>query len=199
MTANESEKRKQATLLLAQDDIRHQLALEALQFADGDDAELAAVDDTDDLDFEGERLAWRLREIKRLRRDREIYVNAEKEREELELLRQSRTEAELEAEAEAESEAKLDAKKKKNGESGFLQKYYHKGAFYQDEAVVKDRDFQGQIDDDYKDKSVLPKALQMRGHEVGLKGRTKYRTLAEEDTSRGSDSPWYSRGGTRPN
>lgn len=197
------DKRKQETLALAQDDIRQQLALEALRFADGDDAELAAVDDTDDLDIEAERAAWRLRELGRVKRERDELIKAEQEREELELLRESKTEAERDQDAadkaKAERIAKHEAAASADGEGNrnFLQKYYHKGAFYQDQAVLKNRDFQGAIEDDYKDKSVLPKALQMRGFEVGLKGRTKYRTLAEEDTSRGVDSPWFKRGGDR--
>lgn len=193
--------RKQETLAFAEQDIRQQLALEALRFADGDDAELLDVDDTDGLDVEAEHAAWRLRELGRIKRERDELVAAEKEQEELELLRETKTEAERDEEAfekvKADRHARFEAAAVNNGQDDnsdrFLQKYYHKGAFYQDEEILKKRDFRGAIEDDYKDKSVLPKALQKRGVEVGLKGRTKYRTMAEEDTSRGADSPWFNR------
>lgn len=189
-------------MALAQEDIRQQLALEALRFADGDDAELAQVDDTDDLDVEAERAAWRLRELSRIKRDRDAMVSIEKEREELEQLRESKTEAEREEEAVQQANERKKAqiaaaalkKESEEGHAKFVPKY-HKGAFYQEDSVVKNRDFRGILEDGYKDQSVVPKALQ--GRDVGLKGRSKYKSLVEQDTSRGADSPWFARGKQR--
>jgi len=45
------------------------------------------VDDTDGLDPEAEFEAWKLRELKRLRRDREALIQRAKEKEEIEARR----------------------------------------------------------------------------------------------------------------
>lgn len=45
----------------------------------------------------------------------------------------------------------------------FLQKYYHKGAFYRggDDDVIKDMDFSAPTGEDLIDKSMLPKVMQV--------------------------------------
>lgn len=188
-------KRKEQTLALAEHSLQHQADLEALlQQTTALDAELAKVDDTDDTDPAAERAAWRLRELARLQRDREALVERERAREELETLRESTTEQQREAEAIARrrqrEQDEQDAKRKagEDQSSGnYMQRYYHKGAFFQEDEFIKNRDFSGALEDDYHDKRILPKALQARtSGEVGLRGRTKYRSLAEEDTSRGA-------------
>ena len=66
-------KRKEQTLALAEHSLQHQADLEALlQQTTALDAELAKVDDTDDTDPAAERAAWRLRELARLQRDRNV-------------------------------------------------------------------------------------------------------------------------------
>jgi microfibrillar-associated protein 1 len=187
-------KRKEQTLALAEHSLQHQADLEALlQQTTALDAELAKIDDTDETDAAAERAAWRLRELARLQRDREALVERERAREELETLREGTTEQQREAEAIArrqKEQEKEKAKKKatEDQSSGnYMQRYYHKGAFFQEDEFIKNRDFSGAVEDDYRDKRVLPKALQARtSGEVGLRGRSKYRSLAEEDTSRGA-------------
>ncbi|KAF5097335.1 hypothetical protein D0Z03_001439 [Geotrichum reessii] len=195
-TADDVSKRKEATLALAEHSLQHQAELEALiQQTSALDAELAKVDDTDDTDAAAERAAWRLRELERLKRDREALIERERAREELETLREAKTEQEREADAlarrheeakqKAADRAAADDNESKN--SNYMQRYYHKGAFFQEDDFIKNRDFSGAVEDDYRDKRVLPKALQARtSGEVGLRGRSKYRSLAEEDTSRGA-------------
>ncbi|KAF5094384.1 hypothetical protein D0Z00_003568 [Geotrichum galactomycetum] len=188
-------KRKEQTLALAEHSLQYQADLEALlQQTTALDAELAKVDDTDDTDAAAERAAWRLRELARLQRDREALVAREREREELETLREGKTEQQREAEAiarqqkEQEEEERTKKQANEDQSSGnYMQRYYHKGAFFQEDEFIKNRDFSGAVEDDYRDKRVLPKALQARtSGEVGLRGRSKYRSLAEEDTSRGA-------------
>jgi microfibrillar-associated protein 1 len=80
-------------------------------------------------------------------------------------------------------------KKKEKRQMGFMQKYYHKGAFFQDEMkeIDKTHDWAGRTgEDSYIDKAALPKVLQVKN--FGRAGRTKYTHLADQDTSRGKDN-----------
>ena len=63
-----------------------------------------------------------------------------------------------------------------------MQKYYHKGAFYQD-MEEQQRDFNLPTGEDKADKSVLPSVLQKRQGQFGRKGNTKWTHLAAEDTT----------------
>lgn len=66
----------------------------------------------------------------------------------------------------------------------FMQKYYHKGAFYQDsEDEVFKRDYNLPTPMEMQDKSMLPKLLQKRIGNFGKKGQSKYTHLTQEDTS----------------
>lgn len=182
------EVRKAHTLALAESTIQHQLTIEAM-FSGEPDPEVLMVDDTDDIDPEAEFTAWKIRELTRVKRDREQIVTRERELEELQELRESKTEAEREAEAldrKLEQDRAIQEQKEKGEQGKYTQRYYHKGAFFQDDELVKNRDFSQALEDDYRDKKSVPKALQVRRQdEIGKQGRTKYKSLKEEDTSRG--------------
>jgi microfibrillar-associated protein 1 len=69
----------------------------------------------------------------------------------------------------------------------YMQKYYHKGAFFQDDLKAEGldtRDIMGsRFADDVQNRELLPQALQMRDMtKLGKKGATKYKDLKSEDT-----------------
>lgn len=65
-----------------------------------------------------------------------------------------------------------------------MQKYYHRGAFYQDaDDEVFKRDYNLPTPMEMQDKSLLPKILQKRVGNFGKKGQSKYTHLTAEDTS----------------
>ena len=153
-----------------------------------------SIDDvcTDDDDEEVAYEAWKLRELRRIKRDREERDAYDKERAEIERVRNM-------TEEERRQEARINPKEITNkaakGKYKFLQKYYHRGAFYldRDDGVFK-RDFSGATLEDHFDKTVLPKVMQVKN--FGRSGRTKYTHLVDQDTTQ-FDSPWMSE--TAPN
>ena len=90
--------------------------------------EIPDVDDTDGLDPTAEFEAWRLRELGRIKTEREAELQREKEREEIE--RRRAMPAEQRMKEDLERAQKLRDEKPK-GQQKFLQKYWHKGAFHQ--------------------------------------------------------------------
>lgn len=90
--------------------------------------EVPGVDDADGLDPEGEFEAWRLRELARIKRDKEEEVRREVEREEIERRRALPEEQRLREDLERAEKTRAD---KPKGQQKFLQKYWHKGAFHQ--------------------------------------------------------------------
>lgn len=111
----------------------------------------------------------------------------EKERLEIERLRNL---TEDERRQELRSNPKTVTNKAVKGKYKFLQKYYHRGAFYLDkEDTVYKRDFSGATLEDHFDKTALPKVMQVKN--FGRSGRTKYTHLVDQDTTQ-FDSPWIS-------
>eukprot|EP01123_Difflugia_compressa_P005910 TRINITY_DN18025_c0_g1_i1.p1 TRINITY_DN18025_c0_g1~~TRINITY_DN18025_c0_g1_i1.p1 ORF type:complete len:106 (-),score=27.27 TRINITY_DN18025_c0_g1_i1:15-332(-) len=72
----------------------------------------------------------------------------------------------------------------------YLQKYYHKGAFYNTELtdIQQTHDWTAPTGEDkWIDRTLLPKVMQVKN--FGRAGRTKYTHLKNEDTSK-ADDPW---------
>ena len=139
------------------------------------------VDDTDGLDPEAEFQAWRQRELARLERDRNAMLAAQKERDEIEQFK-SLPEAEKERLGRERAERLRAEKREQRGNPAFMQKYYHKGSFFQDMDILK-RDYSEKTTREV-DVSKLPKMMQVRNY--GAKGRSKWTHLANEDTSKGA-------------
>uniref|UniRef100_A0A803N8R6 Micro-fibrillar-associated protein 1 C-terminal domain-containing protein n=1 Tax=Chenopodium quinoa TaxID=63459 RepID=A0A803N8R6_CHEQI len=79
----------------------------------------------------------------------------------------------------------------------FMQKYYHKGAFFQEDPddragtaggdTIFRRDFSEPTGDDKLDKTILPKVMQVK--HFGRSGRTKWTHLVNEDTTDWNNPP----------
>jgi len=86
------------------------------------------VDDTDGLDPAGEFEAWRLRELGRIKKEKEEELRREEEREEVERRRALPEEQRMKEDLERANKLREE---KPKGKQKFLQKYWHKGAFHQ--------------------------------------------------------------------
>ena len=186
---NGQERRKEEAIKFVENEMRNeaQAALEAELNLEANRG-IEAVDDTDDLDPAAEKAAWKLRELQRIKRERESLIARELEREELEQ-RRNMDESERLKEDYARKREIEEERAENRGKMEFMQKYYHKGAFYQDEEVLK-RNYTVPTAEEHRSKQYLPKSLQVRSGELGRASRTKYTHLTAEDTSR-KDSPWF--------
>ncbi|KAA8910243.1 micro-fibrillar-associated protein 1 [Sphaerosporella brunnea] len=188
-TAEEERRKKEAAELLEAHLKRDAEARAAGRRGFHDEGEEGeGIDDTDNLDPAAERAAWKLRELTRIKREREALAAIEKERAEIERRREMdpalREKEDLEFVREQRKE-----KMESRGKMGFMQKFYHKGAFYQDADILKRNYATAEVEDRAKNREVLPKYMQVRGDEVGKRGRTKWTHLAAEDTTLMGDNP----------
>lgn len=193
VAAEEEQRRKEQRRALVQEQIEHRQAEKAAGQRDWDDdveeADVNAVNDTDGLDPEAEYAAWKLRELKRIKRERLAIEEAEAERAEIERRRNLTA-----AEREAEDRAFLEKQKEERGDRSqmqFMQKYFHKGAFFQEdlkELGVDKRNFMGARFEDATNREVLPEYMQIRDMtKLGKKGRTRYKDMKSEDTGKWGD------------
>ncbi|CAL8117185.1 unnamed protein product [Orchesella dallaii] len=132
-------------------------------------------DELDETDYE----AWKVRELKRIKRDQEERAAYEKERMEMERMRNL---TEDERRLERMLQPKQISNQAMKGKYRYLQKYYHRGSFYLDkEEKLLKRDVSLPTLEDQFDKSVLPQVMQVKN--FGRNGRTKYTHLRDQDTS----------------
>jgi len=150
-------------------------------------------DDADDVNDNDAFEAWKLRELKRIqlyKSQREVH---EKEKEATERRRG------MTDEQRAMDDRMLVAQGLKEGPKPkakwkFLQKYYHKGAFYMDDESIHDKkndarkkSYDAPTGEDKFDKSILPKVMQVK--KFGRSGQTKWTHLVDQDTTSWED-PW---------
>jgi microfibrillar-associated protein 1 len=170
----EAEKRKQESC---------EMVVNALQKAELKQEN--TVDDTDNIDEELEFQQWKLRELLRIKRDKEQREYRLVDNEDVER-RRLMSDAEIAQENVNDGVLGVEKQKMK-----FLQKYYHKGAFYTDDnevsdALKKTNALEPTLED-HQDKTTLPSILQVKN--FGKHGRTKYTHLVDQDTTT-LDSPW---------
>ncbi|KAH9964536.1 splicing factor, Prp19-binding domain-containing protein [Russula dissimulans] len=170
----EAEERKKQSHDLVAESIRRELLEKEKE------EEVIDVDDTDGVDPSAEFDAWRLRELARIKRDQEAEIAREQEREEVERRRALPEEQRLREDLE---HAKKSREEKPKGKQMFLQKYWHKGAFHQDQDILKRHDFT-EATESTMDVSLLPQVMQVKN--FGKRGRTKYTHLVDQDTTAGN-------------
>ncbi|KAG7090735.1 hypothetical protein E1B28_009825 [Marasmius oreades] len=170
----EAEERKKQSHDMVAESIRRELAEQEKE------EQIPDVDDTDGLDPEAEFEAWRMRELARIKKEKEEEVRREQEREEVERRRALPEAQRLKEDIE---HAQQSRGSKPKGKQKFLQKYWHKGAFHQDEEILKRHDFT-EATDSTVDVSMLPKVMQVKN--FGKRSRTKYTHLVDQDTTIGN-------------
>lgn len=186
----EAARRQATTDALVQEKLERDAAARAAGKKDWDDDEPGAdelVSDTDDADPALERAQWEARELSRLKRGRAALEAREADLAEVERRRALTT-----PEREAEDALHVDAQRAERagrGKMNALQRYHHKGAFYQDEAREQgllDRDLMSaRYADQRAATDALPEYLRVRDvTKIGRKGRTRYKDLKSEDTGR---------------
>ncbi|KAJ0175145.1 hypothetical protein K1T71_009286 [Dendrolimus kikuchii] len=181
----EKEERRREALKLVEDTIRSEQRNTQGEYKEGNINDVCTDDENDELEYE----AWKLREMRRIKRDKEEREAVEKELLNIERMRNM---TEEERRVEQRLNPKLVTNKAVKGKYKFLQKYYHRGAFYLDkEEDVLKQDFSGATLDDHFDKTVLPKVMQVK--KFGRSGRTKYTHLVDQDTTE-FDSAWSNEG-----
>ncbi|KAH8946013.1 hypothetical protein BDL97_12G070200, partial [Sphagnum fallax] len=167
------EKRKVETKQLVVKEIRKEEEIEKNREAEGEGGE---IDTNDETNVAEEYEAWKVRELARIKRDRDDREAMEETRE-----------------WQRKNPKPLTSSKKK---WNFMQKYYHKGAFFQSESNDRDaaggdaiqrRDFSAPTGEDKMDKTILPKVMQVK--HFGHSGRTKWTHLVAEDTTKW-DNPY---------
>ncbi|XP_062194608.1 uncharacterized protein LOC133897799 [Phragmites australis] len=172
---------------------------EHIEKALNEEANIEDVDTDDELNEAEEYESWKNREIARIKRDREERDARLKEKEEIERVRNMTDEERREWERKNPKPLHQTKQKWK-----FMQKYYHKGAFFQEgaddviQSAGKDniysRDFSEPTGEDKMDKSILPKVMQVK--HFGRSGRTKWTHLVNEDTT-DWNAPWATNGPLR--
>ena len=151
------------------------------------------VDTSDEADPEGDYQKWVIREMERMRLYKEQREEWEKEQEELATLRAMPEDEKEEWLRKNRPELYAPKAEKERKKMNFMQKYYHKGAFFQEapddpfgtagtDDIYK-RDFSVATGEDKVDKSALPKAMQVRKDKFGKVGQTKWTHLSAEDTT----------------
>ena len=169
-----AEERRRASLRMVENEVRKTQMAER-KAAEGDTVGFDEIN-TDDENDEVEYETWKVRELRRLKRDREEREAFVKEQAELDRFRNL-------TEDQKREEMKINPKQITNkatkGKYKFMQKYYHRGAFYlEDEENVLKRDVSHATLEDKFDKSILPKVMQVKN--FGRSGRTKYTHLVDQ-------------------
>ena len=152
---------------------------------DKDNLIIQMPDDTDNLDDLEEYEKWKLRELRRIKRQVEEDEMKLKEKLEIERRRKLTNEQRKEENLRLGSDDTLRPFKSK---INFLQRFYHKGSFFQNESQgnmdhLYNRDFNMPIAEEKRDLSSLPKILQKRRGNLFKKGQSKYTHLTAEDTT----------------
>jgi microfibrillar-associated protein 1 len=202
LEAEEAARAKRDQRIAERADESRQMLVQIIQQEEAAASEPAPVeqgdipDDDDDADELDSFDLWKLRELRRVKKEREEARAAEAEKAEL-LRRRSLTDAERKAEDEEFARQRADFGSEKTKWS-FLQRYYHKGAFFQEEdetgnaklGPVMMQDFGAATGRDaIGNREAMPAPMQVKN--FGMRSQVKWTHLAAEDTS-SKDALWAS-------
>ncbi|KAG2298378.1 hypothetical protein Bca52824_034850 [Brassica carinata] len=153
--------------------------------------------DTDDEANEAEEYeAWKTRELGRIKREKDARGAMSKEKEEVDKLRNMTEEERKEWERDNPKPSSSSSSEKPKKKWKFMQRYYHKGAYFQEAGSdetndgIFQRDYSAPTGVDRLDKSVLREVQQVKN--FGRSGGTKWTHLAKEDTTYDWSDPWVS-------
>lgn len=207
------EEKKHQTKVLLAEYLKKQSETNINDVTDND-SDAGLPDDYDDPnDEEEEYNLWKIREIKRMKREMEFKEESIRDVNEINRRRNMTDEERYQEDVKL---GKFQEKEKKQWK--FLQKYYHKGVFYMDEKSTKNekthiqsqynnssnyngnnngdddgnklnqkkidvrlREYDEPTLEDKFNKETLPAILQVK--KFGMRGRTKYTHLSDQDTS----------------
>ncbi|CAM9268751.1 unnamed protein product [Choristocarpus tenellus] len=189
----QNENRKRETRQLAAEVVQREEEMTENHLEDNE-SEGGAPDDDDDMDEELAYEEWKVRELGRVRKEKEEKERLVKEKEDTE-----RRRAMTDDQRRLEDAMMGKNQEKDKGKIKFMQKYYHKGAFYMDEESVKMKDdvrrrsYHEPTLEDKFDKTQMPRVMQASSKtqvkKFGRSGQTKWTHLANEDTTQ-RDSAW---------
>ncbi len=141
----------------------------------------ASTDDKDNIRCDEDFTKWKIRELRRLKSNTESKNSNSMESTERTMIRV------LSDDTLKGDELHENVQKQKKSRK-FMQKYYHKGAFYmddtslsKDENDVRKKSYDGETGEDRFNFGILPKVLQVKN--FGKRGRTKYTHLMDQDTT----------------
>ncbi len=157
---------------------------------EGGGASNAPPNDDDDIDHEQQRDAWEVRELRRLLINMDEMKRREKEKLEYECRRQMTDEEVLLHDTKVGRYQAPGSNRHGDSTGQFMQRFYHRGAFYMAEDEWDDDDIRHKAaeyakavtGEDKVDKSVLPEVMQVKGFGLARQN-TRYKGLAKEDTT----------------
>lgn len=151
----------------------------------------APPNDDDDLNPEHERALWEMRELERLLATLDAKNAREAEILEYERRKKMTDEEVLQEDMKAGRFSRPgQAREQRSGGGAFMQRFYHRGAYYMDEEEWDESDVRHKAaeyaraatGEDKIDKSVLPEVMQVKKFGFASQN-TKYKGLAKEDTT----------------
>lgn len=151
-----------------------------------EEADLGDVETDDETNEAEEYEAWKTRELGKIKREKEARGAMLREKEEVDKLRNITEEERKEWERDNNPKPSSSEKPKKKWK--FMQRYYHKGAYFQEQGSdetddIYQRDYSAPTGVDKLDKSVLREVMQVK--KFGRSGGTKWTHLVKEDTTYG--------------
>ncbi|KAF3591995.1 hypothetical protein DY000_02024010 [Brassica cretica] len=157
-----------------------------------EEADLGDVETDDETNEAEEYEAWKTRELGKIKREKEARGAMLREKKEVDKLRNMTEEERKECERDNNPKPSSSEKPKKKWK--FMQRYYHKGAYFQEQGSdetddIYQRDYSAPTGVDKLDKSILREVMQVK--KFGRKDTT-YGGKNKKDETKDWSDPWVS-------